>query len=127
MNKINKVLITVGGILNILLALFHLSFWKAFNWKAELANLSVVNSNIMQMLNIAVCVILLSFGYLLLVNRKEIINTRIGKTILFILSLFYFVRLIMEYVFPDGSIIFGFVLLVYTLIYFIPAVNKTSN
>ena len=121
MKTLQKTLITVGGVLFALFGAFHLSFWSLFDWKSELAKLSPVNSNIMQMLNIGCSFIVFSFAYILLFNRNEIINTKIGKIILIVSSLFMLIRLIMEFAFPGGSLFFGLILLICALIYAIPA------
>ena len=127
MITLKRIMISIGGVLSVLFGLFHLSFWILFDWKNELLKIRMENSNIMQMLNIGSSIILLSFGYILLFNRNEVINTKIGETILIILSIFYFARLIMEFVFPGGSVLFGFILFFCVLIYLIPAIIKTSN
>ncbi len=124
MNTLKKTFVTIGGVLSIVFGIFHLSFWKLFDWKNELSNLSPDNSNIVQMLNIGTSIVLLSFGYILLFNRKEIMNTRIGKTLLSVLSIFYLARFIMEFAFPNGSLIFGIILLFSVLIYLIPAIIR---
>jgi hypothetical protein len=48
-----KALLYIGGTITLCFALFHLYFWKLFNWQDELIKLSPENSGIMQMLNIA--------------------------------------------------------------------------
>lgn len=127
MITLKKIMISIGGVLSVLFGLFHLSFWILFDWKNELLKISIENRNIMQMLNIGSSIILLSFGYILLFNRNEVINTKIGKTILIILAIFYFARLIMEFVFSGGSFLFGFILFICVLIYLIPAMIRISN
>ena len=126
MKTLQKTLVTIGGILFIIFGLFHLSFWKLFNWENELAKLSLANSNIMQMLNLGLCVILFSFAYILLANRNEVINTKIGKTILIVCALFFLARLVMDFVFPDGALVLQIILLICALIYLIPVIIKTN-
>ncbi|MEW6102931.1 MAG: hypothetical protein AB1630_03790 [bacterium] len=40
----SEILLVIGGILNIALAAFHLTFWKdpLFNWKEELPKLNLI-------------------------------------------------------------------------------------
>ncbi|MDR2906423.1 MAG: hypothetical protein LBU91_00320, partial [Bacteroidales bacterium] len=62
MEKFRKMLVITGGIVSLLWGLFHISFWFApypFDWANELPKLTQLNSNVMQMLNIAVVVTLL--------------------------------------------------------------------
>jgi hypothetical protein len=117
-------LVIIGGILSLLFGLFHLYLWKLLDWKKELIKLKQENSNVMQMLNIGTSVLLLSMGFVLLYFRTEVVFSSLGNAILIILALFYFIRLIMELVFPGRSIVFGFILLICVLIYLIPALIK---
>jgi len=54
-------LIFAGGIFNLLFAVFHLFFWKLFNWKYELKSISFVNRNIMQVLNLCLAFVFVIF------------------------------------------------------------------
>lgn len=127
MEKLRNTLVIIGGIFFIVFGLFHISFWFLFDWQNELAKLNEVNSNVMQMLNIGTVLLLLSFGCILLFYRREILNTRLGKAILIISSLYFFARLIAEFVFPGGSIIFGLILLLCVMIYLIPAIKTVKH
>ena len=124
MKTLQKTLVTTGGILFALFGTFHMFFWSMFDWKNELARLSTVNSNIMQMLNIGCSFIVFSFAYIFIFNRNEVIDSRLGKILLVISGFFYFMRLVMEFVFPEGSLVFGFILLLCGSIYVIPAFIK---
>lgn len=123
MEKIRNTLVIIGGIIFMIFGLFHISFWFIFDWKNELIKLNEINSNVMQMLNIGTAILLLSFGYIMLFYRREILNSRLGRAMLIIFSSFFFARLVAEFVFPGSSIIFGIILLLIVLIYLIPAIN----
>ena len=118
-----KIFVTIGGVLLILFGLFHLSFWSLFDWENELVKLNPANSNIMQMLNIGSFVILFSLGFILLYLRKEILSTQLGRAILFVSSLFFFARLIMEFVFKKPALPIVVVLFICVLVYLIPALT----
>jgi hypothetical protein len=122
MEKFRKTLVIIGGVNYILWGLFHLFFWYGLDWKNELIKLTVENSNVMQMLNIAITVFFLAFGFIMLYYRREFLNSALGKALLIIFALFWLVRLIGEFVFPEGSIILGGILLLCVLIYLIPAI-----
>ena len=126
MEKFRSILVIIGGINFIFWGLFHLTFWKALDWKNELAKLTEINSNVMQMLNIAVTVCLLSFGFIMLFYRGEISNTALGRALLIIFALFWIARLVGEIAFPGGSIGLGIVLFLCVLIYLIPAMIYTK-
>ena len=125
MKILQKTLVIAGGVLFILGGIFHLLFWKFLDWKNELPKISEVNSNVMQMLNIGLIVLFLSFGFIMIYLRNEILSSRLGKALLIFSSLFFLVRLIEEFVFPGSSVIAGIILLVYTLIYLIPVLIKS--
>jgi len=124
METLRKTLVIVGGILLIVFGLFHLSFWNLFDWKNELTKLNLENSNIMQILNICISVLLLSFGFIFIFYRKEILNTGIGRALQIAFSIFFFARLILGFVFPGEPIILSFILLCCALVYLIPAFSK---
>ena len=123
MEKFRSILVIIGGINFIFWGLFHLTFWKALDWKNELAKLTEINSNVMQMLNIAVTVCLLSFGFIMLFYHGEISNTALGRALLIIFALFWLARLVGEIAFPGGAIGLGIVFFLCVLIYLIPAIT----
>jgi hypothetical protein len=125
MKRLQKTFVITGGVLYILIGVFHLLFWKFFDWGNELAKLNEVNSNVMQMLNIGLIVLFLSFGVIMICLYNEIISTRLGKALLIFSALFFLVRLIEEFVFPGSSVIAGIIILIYTLIYLIPVFIKS--
>lgn len=124
MGKIRKILVIIGGVNFLMWGLFHISFWFAsfLDWKNELIKLTEINSNVMQMLNIGISVFLLSFGVIMLSYCREILNFALGRALLIIFALFWLARLVGEFVFPGGSIIFGLILFLCILIYLIPAI-----
>lgn len=117
-------LIIVGGIIFIIMGLFHLAFYFLFDWKNQLNNLSQINSNILQMLNYGTALVLFSLGFILIRFRDDIKNSKLGKALLIFASLFYFTRLVMEFVFPGSSLFLGAILLIFSLIYLIPVFIK---
>ncbi|MGL1885576.1 MAG: hypothetical protein OCD76_03585 [Reichenbachiella sp.] len=125
--RINKSLLYFAGIAHILIFILHLFFWRLFDWSAQLALLSVVNSNIMQMLNCCMVILFTGISYLLVFEQKELLTTRLGKMILVFLSLFWLARLVMEFVFPGGDLVFGLFLLLVAVSLIIPRLNAASN
>lgn len=117
-------LIIVGGLLLILLGLFHLSFWNLFNWQEELPKLSADNSGIMQLSTVGFVCLFLALGIIFISCRTEIANTRLGKALLFALSFFFFVRTIAEFIFPGSTLELGIFLFICTLTFFVPALMK---
>ena len=123
--KTNKILLYFSGVNHLLVVILHLFFWKLFNWSEQLQLLTVVNSNIMQMLNYGIAILFIGFAYLILFQQTELLNTKLGKIILVLLSIFWFARFIMEFAFPEGSPIFALFLLLVTLSTLVPAITST--
>lgn len=68
-----KKLIVLGGLLLILLSLFHLSFWSLFNWQEELSKLSDMNSGIMQLSAVGFASLFLYLGIILIGYRAKLL------------------------------------------------------
>ncbi len=126
MNVLRKILVETGGVLLILFGIFHASFWILFDWKADLPNLEILNSSIMQILNITLVTLLISRGILLLACKQEILDSKLGRGLLTIISLFFAVRLVCEFVFPEGSVAMACLLFICTLVYFVPVAVQSK-
>ncbi len=121
----NTVIVTVGGVLLVVLGLFHLTFWDMFDWGNELPKLSKGNGSLMQMMAICTVCYLTSMGLILIVCRKEITESRVGKLLLLSLSVFFIVRLILEFTFRDGnSVKFITIFLLCIAVYAIPLLKR---
>lgn len=89
-----KILLYVGGSITLCFSLFHLAFWKLFNWQEELIKLDPENKGIMQMLNI-VSVYTLLFGAFVsfyLAKRKGAFSF-IEKALIIFIAGYYIVRI----------------------------------
>ena len=124
MKKIRNLLVVIGGAIYLALGLFHTTFWTLFNWDKELTRLSQVNSNLMQMLNIGIAIMVISLGLILIIYRREVQNSRLGRALLFVSFLFFLGRMIAEFYFPKGVVPLGVVLFAISLVYLIPAIKK---
>ncbi len=121
----NTVIVTIGGVLLVVLGLFHLTFWDLFDWGNELPKLSKGNSSLVQMMAICTVCYLTSMGLTLLVCRKDITESRVGKLLLLSLSVFFIVRLILEFTFRDGnSVKFITIFLLCIAVYTIPLLKR---
>jgi len=88
-----------GGIYNIVLIIFHLTFWELFKWKKDLASLTFVNRAVMQVLNLSLTFVFLIFAYISLFHVQELIGTNLGNSLLLLISIFWFLRAIEQIVF----------------------------
>ncbi len=101
----DKALLITGGVFNVLLALYHLTFWKnpKLNWAEELPRLGDVNRAILQVANLMMIYVLLFFaGLSFLLSTKESLCTFSSAVILFIGG-FYLVRAVLQFPFFGAS------------------------
>lgn len=82
----------IGTIFHILLALFHLSFWKLFHWDTQLAKLSFINRNVMQILNTRITYLFALFAYISWEYSFELRTTSLGRAVVKGLALFWYMR-----------------------------------
>jgi len=128
MRRYHRLMLTVGGLVNLGLFAYHAMLWRMLDWKMTLAPLDEQNRIIVQMLNIGVMVMLLLMAHLSLFHKKALVETRLGKTVLIWFMLFYLVRAADELIFykfkivPSGLIILACVIV--AVIYFIPAIYR---
>jgi hypothetical protein len=95
----SETLLIIGGIYNLLFAIFHLLFWRIFDWKNDLASLTSVNRAIMQVINLCLTFVFIVFGVLSLLHPKQIIGTELGQTLTGLIAIFWFLRAIEQIVF----------------------------
>jgi hypothetical protein len=89
--------ITIIGWLLILLAAIHIVFPKYFNWKRELASLSLINREMMQVHTFFIAITVLGMGILCIVSAEELVATPLGKKLLLGLAVFWTIRLFMQF------------------------------
>ena len=94
-----EILIKVGGIYNITLVVFHLLFWRIFNWEEDLRSLSVLNRAVMQVVNLGLTFVFVIFAYISLVHSTELLMSPLGNSLLLFMAVFWFFRAILQVVF----------------------------
>ena len=90
-----KNLYMATGILNLLLGVFHLFFWKIFDWPQGLLSISIDNRAIIQIGTVQMMLLLLFFGYVSIAHWKDLFLTRIGKSISLFMAIFYLTRILL--------------------------------
>ena len=95
----NHTLLIIGGIFHFGFAVFHLFFWRLFNWKKDLTRLTFVNRAVMQILNLCLTFVFLVVGYISIFYSNELLTTNLGKVILVAISAFWFFRTIEQIIF----------------------------
>lgn len=122
--------IKIAGILLVLLSILHLVFPARFKWKEELGSLSLINRQLMYVHTFFIGLVLLLMGLLCLSSAKELESTALGKQVCLGLSIFWLVRLYVQFFvyspllwkgkkFETGThIAFSFLWIYFTFIFF---------
>ncbi|NJM37167.1 MAG: hypothetical protein HC845_04440 [Akkermansiaceae bacterium] len=91
-------MIQTAGVLMILLAFLHVDFPRRFAWKNELAKLSLINKQVMEVHMFFIALIVLLMGVLSLTSAHLLTTTVLGSRICWGLAFFWFTRLIIQFV-----------------------------
>jgi hypothetical protein len=123
-----KRFVQIGGVINLLFAMFHLFFSKLFDWRHELVSLSPDNRAIMQVLNIHTAYTLAVFFILSFIFSNEMITTKLGRILGMAIAGFWILRAVNEDMFWDLSSVRSWILigvcLVIAALYIIPSTRK---
>jgi hypothetical protein len=123
-----EMLVKAGGLYNIILVVFHVLFWRIFDWDRELNKLSFLNRAIMQVLNISLIMVFVIFAFLSFGHTNELLTSNLGQSLLSLMALFWLARSIQQIVFFQMHhwISWAFLLFFFTgfMIYAIPAINS---
>lgn len=87
------------GIYSFCFALFHIGFWKIFNWKEEVRSLSFANKGILQTLNVQIIWFFSMVAIICFAFPKELVSTNFGKTFLGGNAAFWLIRAINQFIF----------------------------
>ena len=85
------------GILLIVLAFVHVIFPKYFNWKIELASLSLINRQMMTVHTLFIAITVFLMGILCVSSSSELLETNLGKKICLGLGIFWTIRLLVQF------------------------------
>lgn len=89
--------IKITGILLVLLALMHVVLPRYFNWTKELSGLDLINRQIMYVHTFFIAFIVLLMGILCLYSSTELANSPLGKHLSLGLFIFWFTRLLFQF------------------------------
>jgi len=125
MNNLAETSLLAGGIFNLGFTIFHLFFWKLFDWKKDLASLTPVNRSVMQILNLCLTFMIFLMAYVSLFMRREMVTTGLGNTLLIAFALFWFLRMLEQILVFEVkgrlSVVFTLIFLLGSILYIIPA------
>ena len=122
-----KRLVQFGGGINLFFVVFHLSFWKLFNWQQSLTMMNTEDRALIQVLNIHTAYVLAVFALLSFVFSNEMSVTKLGRTFGMSIAGFWILRAVNEVVFWGTSLtslIIIFICLAIAALYLIPATRK---
>lgn len=116
-------LIKIGGCASIGWLIFHLFFWRIFDWRAELKRLSYLNSGVMQVLNLCLSFVFLLFAFVSLWHTNELLTTSIGRSVAIGIGVFWLFRFILQPMFWGtslSSVLFAFLFVLMSACYLAP-------
>jgi hypothetical protein len=120
----NSLLIWIGGLYNFAFFIFHIFFWKMFNWGEDLKKLLPINRAVMQVLNLCLMFALLIFAYMSFFHNQEMQSTAIGVSLALFIALFWGIRAILQLVYFSRtklvSYIFFVIFVIGFLLYLLP-------
>lgn len=92
-------LIWLCGLHSLGFAVFHLAFWRLFDWPRSLQSTTPPNRAIVQILNLRLTWVFLAMGAVLLAWPQDVADTRLGHGLLGFLCVFWVGRTIEQWVF----------------------------
>ncbi len=94
-----ETVVRLGGLFNVAFAVFHVLFWRLFDWKRDLASLTFINRQVMQILNLCLTFAFLMFAYVSFFHTAELLGTGLGRALLLLISVFWFLRAVEQVIF----------------------------
>lgn len=85
----------VGGAM-VAIALLHIGFPRLFRWREQLAGLSLINRQLMQVHTFFIALTVLLMGLLCLSSAGELVATPLGRRVSLGLALFWAARLAIQ-------------------------------
>lgn len=92
------------GALFMLLALIHVGFPRYFEWKQQLASLSLINRQMMQVHTFFIAFVVFLFGLLSFTSAEELITTPLGRRICLGLGVFWGIRALVQWFFYSSEL-----------------------
>lgn len=97
MDKIT--LLYICGTYNIAFVIFHILFWKIFNWKDTLEKGAKSTKAVIQIINIQLIYLFAIMAYIYIFYTDLLMDTKIGKLILIAYAGFWILRFVQQFVF----------------------------
>lgn len=95
----SDVLLLIGAIYNLAFIVFHLLFWRIFDWRNDLVSLTATNRAIMQVLNLSLSFAFIIFGTLSFLFPQQMVETKLGRALTGMIAAFWLLRAFEQIVF----------------------------
>jgi hypothetical protein len=120
--------IYIGGILTLLMAIFHIRFPKIFKWGKDYRQITEINKKIFHTIHLALLLILLIIGFLSLFYARELSESKgISFGFNLMISIFWFWRTIWQIFYFKGKTMHYILIAVFSIlfvIYLIPIIQN---
>jgi hypothetical protein len=93
-----EVYLNIAGFLLVALALIHIGFPRYFEWRKDLGSITLINRQMMYIHTFFIGFVVLLMGILCLTSSKEILETVLGKRIALGFSIFWTLRLFIQFI-----------------------------
>lgn len=97
--EIKEIITIVCGVYSLSFAVFHLLFWKIFNWKETLKTANVANRAIIQIANLRLIYIFMMVAFFYLFYYKELSSSHWGNIFFISNAIFWLGRTIEQFIF----------------------------
>ncbi len=94
-----KIIIYICGLYSFAFAIFHLFFWRLFDWKNDLKKLSMASRAIIQIANLRLIYFFLFVGFICFAFPGDLMQTTFGRFFLSGISIFWLGRVIEQFIF----------------------------
>ena len=94
-----NILILLAGLHSLFFAVFHCLFWKALDWKKQLARLSPTNNAVMQILNLRLTFLFFAHAFVCFWFQDDLLQPGLGQAFWVVSALFWLGRTVEEVVF----------------------------
>jgi hypothetical protein len=91
--------VALCGLHSLAFAVFHLAFWRLFDWPRSLAAAGYANRAIIQIANLRLVYLFAGVALMCFALPQELAGTRLGRALLGFMALFWVGRTIEQFVF----------------------------